>query len=180
MVKAGIGVLGSLPSPSRNAIHIGRLQIRAYGLAIALGILGERSVEVGFCDHRIPRRVIRVLPGEPSRPGVRSGWCPVSGDPGSMSRDIADQSMEDHADGPCWRCHQRGARLAELAPSPTRVPAAVEEEIVGLRKEVTDLGVDAGAHTIHAEAYEGRTHELQGADALVRRAVRIGNTAKGR
>jgi transposase InsO family protein len=33
--------------------------------------------------------------------------------------------------------------------SPTRVPAAVEEEIVALRKELTDLGVDAGAHTIH-------------------------------
>lgn len=33
--------------------------------------------------------------------------------------------------------------------SPTRVPAAVEDEIVALRKELTDLGVDAGAHTIH-------------------------------
>ena len=33
--------------------------------------------------------------------------------------------------------------------SPTRVAPAVEEEIVALRKELTDLGVDAGAHTIH-------------------------------
>ena len=33
--------------------------------------------------------------------------------------------------------------------SPTRVSAAIEEEIVALRKELTDLGVDAGAHTIH-------------------------------
>ena len=32
--------------------------------------------------------------------------------------------------------------------SPTRVSAAIEEEIVALRKELTDLGVDAGAHTI--------------------------------
>jgi transposase InsO family protein len=32
--------------------------------------------------------------------------------------------------------------------SPARVSAAVEEEIVALRKELTDLGVDAGAHTI--------------------------------
>src|SRR5215211_1033892 len=32
--------------------------------------------------------------------------------------------------------------------SPTRVPVAVEDEIVGLRKELTELGVDAGAHTI--------------------------------
>ncbi len=33
--------------------------------------------------------------------------------------------------------------------SPTRISSAVEEEIVALRKELTDLGVDAGAHTIH-------------------------------
>lgn len=33
--------------------------------------------------------------------------------------------------------------------SPTRIPAAIEEEVVALRKELTDLGVDAGAHTIH-------------------------------
>jgi transposase InsO family protein len=33
--------------------------------------------------------------------------------------------------------------------SPTRVDTAVEDEIVALRKELTDLGVDAGAHTIH-------------------------------
>jgi transposase InsO family protein len=33
--------------------------------------------------------------------------------------------------------------------SPTRVPAAVEDEIVALRKELTDRGFDAGAHTIH-------------------------------
>ena len=33
--------------------------------------------------------------------------------------------------------------------SPTRVPARVEDEIVALRKELVDLGVDAGAHTIH-------------------------------
>ena len=33
--------------------------------------------------------------------------------------------------------------------SPTRVDAAVEDEIVALRKELSELGVDAGAHTIH-------------------------------
>jgi transposase InsO family protein len=33
--------------------------------------------------------------------------------------------------------------------SPTRVPATIEDEIVALRKELTELGVDAGAHTIH-------------------------------
>jgi transposase InsO family protein len=33
--------------------------------------------------------------------------------------------------------------------SPTRVADSIEDEIVALRKELTDLGVDAGAHTIH-------------------------------
>jgi transposase InsO family protein len=33
--------------------------------------------------------------------------------------------------------------------SPTRVAAAMEDEIVALRKELCELGVDAGAHTIH-------------------------------
>jgi transposase InsO family protein len=32
--------------------------------------------------------------------------------------------------------------------SPTRLAPAIEDEIVALRKELTDLGVDAGAHTI--------------------------------
>ena len=33
--------------------------------------------------------------------------------------------------------------------SPTRVAAAMEDEIVAMRKELCDLGVDVGAHTIH-------------------------------
>lgn len=33
--------------------------------------------------------------------------------------------------------------------SRTRISPQVEEEIIALRKELTDLGVDAGAHTIH-------------------------------
>jgi transposase InsO family protein len=33
--------------------------------------------------------------------------------------------------------------------SPSRVSAAIEEEIVALRKELSGLGVDAGPHTIH-------------------------------
>lgn len=32
---------------------------------------------------------------------------------------------------------------------PHRTPIEVEDEIVGLRKELADLGLDAGAHTIH-------------------------------
>jgi transposase InsO family protein len=33
--------------------------------------------------------------------------------------------------------------------SPMRVAASIEDEIVALRKQLTELGVDAGAHTIH-------------------------------
>ena len=33
--------------------------------------------------------------------------------------------------------------------SPTRMAASIEDEIVALRKELIELGVDAGAHTIH-------------------------------
>jgi transposase InsO family protein len=32
---------------------------------------------------------------------------------------------------------------------PHRTPVEIEDEIVGLRKELADLGLDAGAHTIH-------------------------------
>jgi transposase InsO family protein len=43
--------------------------------------------------------------------------------------------------------------------SPHRTPPAVEDEIVALRKELSDLGVDAGAHTIaaHLERRHGPT-----------------------
>jgi phosphatidylglycerol---prolipoprotein diacylglyceryl transferase len=38
-VTTPIGVIASLPSPSTNAIHIGVLQVRAYGLCIAIGVV---------------------------------------------------------------------------------------------------------------------------------------------
>jgi transposase InsO family protein len=46
---------------------------------------------------------------------------------------------------------EEGLRPRSKRPrrSPTRVAPGVEDQIVALRKELTDLGVDAGAHTIH-------------------------------
>jgi transposase InsO family protein len=46
---------------------------------------------------------------------------------------------------------EEGLRPQSKRPhsSPSRVSAVIEEEIVALRKELTELGVDAGAHTIH-------------------------------
>ena len=46
------GVLASLPSPPGNAVHIGPLQLRAYGLAIALGVLAA----VWIAQRRWARR----------------------------------------------------------------------------------------------------------------------------
>ena len=46
---------------------------------------------------------------------------------------------------------EEGLRPRSRRPrsSPTRVASVIEDEIVALRKELTDLGVDAGPHTIH-------------------------------
>ena len=46
------GALESLPSPPGNAVHIGPLQLRAYGLAIALGVLAA----VWIAQRRWARR----------------------------------------------------------------------------------------------------------------------------
>jgi transposase len=41
--------------------------------------------------------------------------------------------------------------------SPHATPSSIEDEIVAIRKELVDLGVDAGAHTIavHLERHHG-------------------------
>jgi prolipoprotein diacylglyceryl transferase len=50
-------VLASFPSPSSNAIHIGDLQLRAYGLMIALGVFAA----VWLSQKRCPARHIDPL-----------------------------------------------------------------------------------------------------------------------
>jgi prolipoprotein diacylglyceryl transferase len=45
-------MLALIPSPSRNAIHLGPLQVRAYGLAIAIGVVAA----VGISQRRWARR----------------------------------------------------------------------------------------------------------------------------
>src|ERR671922_1866647 len=59
---------------------------------------------------------------------------------------------------------EEGLRPQSRRPhsSPARVAASIEDEIVALRKELTDLGVDAGAHTTH--------YHLQGRHRRRRRA----------
>jgi prolipoprotein diacylglyceryl transferase len=49
-----LAVLASFPSPSSNAIHIGDLQLRAYGLMIALGVFAA----VWLSQKRCPARNI--------------------------------------------------------------------------------------------------------------------------
>lgn len=73
-------------------------------------------------------------------------------------RSVAEVA-EAHGISPSWlyeliaryREHgDEGLRPKSRRPhsSPTRVPQTIEDEIVELRKELTDQGVDAGAHTI--------------------------------
>jgi transposase InsO family protein len=54
--------------------------------------------------------------------------------------------------------------------SPTRMPAAVEDEIVRWRKKLTDQGLDAGPATI--QAYLAREHPTVPSEASIWRALR--------
>jgi transposase InsO family protein len=53
---------------------------------------------------------------------------------------------------------------------PHRTPDAVEEEIIALRKELADLGLDAGAQTIHY--HMGRRHDLVPSVSTIWRVLR--------
>ena len=53
---------------------------------------------------------------------------------------------------------------------PTRMPAAVEDEIVRWRKRLTDQGLDAGPATIHAHLT--REHTQVPSEASIWRALR--------
>ncbi len=56
--------------------------------------------------------------------------------------------------------------------NPHQVPPEMEDEIVELRKELLDLGVDAGAHTIavHLARRHGQIDALQDVGSTCRRA----------
>jgi prolipoprotein diacylglyceryl transferase len=40
----GLGLVAAIPSPPDNAIHLGPVQLRAYGLAIALGVIAAVTI----------------------------------------------------------------------------------------------------------------------------------------
>jgi prolipoprotein diacylglyceryl transferase len=42
--RGGLGIVASIPSPPSNAIHLGPLQLRAYGLAIAVGVIAAVAI----------------------------------------------------------------------------------------------------------------------------------------
>ena len=46
------GLLGAIPSPSGNSISVGPLDLRAYGLMIALGVLA--AVTVSYTHLTLP------------------------------------------------------------------------------------------------------------------------------
>ena len=63
-----LSVLASIPSPSSNAIHIGGLQLRAYGLMIAIGVVAavwlanKRWVAAGGSPDDISAIAIVAVP----------------------------------------------------------------------------------------------------------------------
>jgi phosphatidylglycerol---prolipoprotein diacylglyceryl transferase len=69
-VTTAIGFLASLPSPPSNAIHIGPLQVRAYGLSIALGVLAA----IWIAQRRWSDRG-----GDPSDITRLAGWSVAAG-----------------------------------------------------------------------------------------------------
>ena len=65
-----LAVLASIPSPSTNAVHLGRFQLRAYGLAIALGVLA---------GYELARKRWRDYGGDPDDVGVIAIWAVPAG-----------------------------------------------------------------------------------------------------
>jgi prolipoprotein diacylglyceryl transferase len=90
------GLLGAIPSPGSNAIHLGPLQLRAYGLMIALGIvaavwlMGRRLEQAGI-GSRDDASAIGVWGAVGGIVGARvyhviTDWSSFSGDLGKIPR----------------------------------------------------------------------------------------------
>jgi phosphatidylglycerol---prolipoprotein diacylglyceryl transferase len=73
-------VLASIPSPSDNAIHLGPLQLRAYGLSIALGVLAS----VVIAQRRWARRG-----GDPADISGLAVWAVLAGVIGARAYHVA-------------------------------------------------------------------------------------------
>jgi prolipoprotein diacylglyceryl transferase len=73
-------VLASIPSPSDNAIHLGPLELRAYGLAIALGVLAS----VAIAQRRWARRG-----GDPADISGLAVWSVIAGVIGARAYHVA-------------------------------------------------------------------------------------------
>jgi prolipoprotein diacylglyceryl transferase len=74
------GVLASIPSPSDNAISLGPLDLRAYGLAIAAGVLAS----VAIAQRRWARRG-----GDPADISAIAVWAVLAGLVGARAYHVA-------------------------------------------------------------------------------------------
>jgi prolipoprotein diacylglyceryl transferase len=74
------GLLASIPSPSANAIHLGSLQVRAYGLCIALGV---------WAAVEIARRRWGARGGDPNDINRLAGWSVLAGLAGARAWHVA-------------------------------------------------------------------------------------------
>src|ERR687897_320066 len=101
-VSGGISVVHPADRTADGAVHAPPrvLPIRAANR-------GSRAEPGGTTSKALTRAFVLVR-------GPHSEWrprqCPVSGDPGRLSRDIADTTMKGCAHGSRWLRHQRGSR----------------------------------------------------------------------
>ena len=105
------GVIGAIPSPSGNSISIGPLELRAYGLMIALGALVAVLLWPALTAEAQPKRISIALsnvaeadtahPGSTHRvaieAGVTTGWHRFVG---SQGRVIGVDCFGESAPGP--------------------------------------------------------------------------------
>jgi prolipoprotein diacylglyceryl transferase len=77
---ASMASLASIPSPSANALHIGSLQVRAYGLCIALGV---------WAAIEIARRRWAARGGDPNDINRLAVWSVLAGFVGARAWHVA-------------------------------------------------------------------------------------------
>ena len=82
------GVIGSIPSPPANGIHVGPLELHAYGLMIALGVI----VAAGWADRRYER-----AGGSPRQITALATWAVPAGVIGARAYHvITDYELYTH------------------------------------------------------------------------------------
>ncbi len=125
-------VIASIPSPGSNAIHIGPLQLRAYGLMIALGVIGA--------SWMFGRRLEQSSTGTREDASSITMWAVVAGILGARLYHVVTSWSSDFADNP--------ARILKIWEGGLGVPGGLLAGIlVGIwRIERRGLAVSPALH----------------------------------